>query len=109
MKKNIFLVALVLFTAVLFNAPSVKAENTDKTWSKTENYTPDGYGSNSMNNTHNNGPGNNGSHNAGNGPAISNTALPINNGVVFLFVAGMAIGIVTLKKFKSLTPAMAAK
>jgi hypothetical protein len=117
MKRKLYIVALVLFAAAFFNASAVKAENKD--WSQDYTYGQRGNDCNNggyNNNNHNNGPGysnpsNNGSGNAANGnpstPAPS-TNLPINGGVVFLFVAGMFIGIVTLRKFKTAKPVLIA-
>ncbi len=108
MKKKLYLFTIILIAVALFNVSTAKAEN----WAHDQDYSV-GPGNNTSNNdnysnnNHNNGPANNGGKTSDNAPATSSTNLPINNGIVFLFIAGMVIGIVTIKKFKSLKPVMA--
>jgi hypothetical protein len=40
------------------------------------------------------------------GCGTAGTTLPINHGVVYLLVAGIIIGIIAMKKYNSLKPAM---
>jgi len=100
MKKKIYVVAIILFAAAFFNTSTVKAED----WDQGENYS---VGTRDDNNSQDNN--NQGDDNSQGGKTSSAKAnLPINGGVVFLFVAGIAIGVITLKRFKPLASVVAA-
>lgn len=79
MKPRIYISTILLGAAMLFTA-KVKADDR-------------GYNNNQNNNKNNNNNCNNGGG--------SDTTLPIDSGIVFLAVAGTAIGIFAVKKAKS--------
>jgi len=93
MKKIACLFAIIFFTSAVFTAATAKAE--DYFWSgKYSTGTP------APSNTPAPNSNNGGDHKKGDGGG--GTALPINGGVVLLMIAGLAIGVTTLNKAKSL-------
>lgn len=109
MKKNIHIAALILLAISFFNASAARAKELDRNFGYyTLEQNSQGYNSHGNNNNQGGNNHNYGGKTTNGGPATSSSAnLPINNGVVFLFFAGMAIGIVTLKKSMLLKPALA--
>jgi len=92
MKKHFYLFSTVLLAATIFLSAPAKAENRNS---------PQG------NNCDNNQPQGNDNKQVQSPEqsktstvATSNTQLPINNGIVFLMVAGVVIGITTVSKSK---------
>lgn len=95
MKKHIYLFAIILATA-FFNMPSAKAETPNNCFGGTPYQAP-GCGSPGQPTNVNSLPQN-----------TTSAHLPINNGVIFLFLSGITIGVITLNKIKTLSPVMAA-
>jgi len=97
MKKIACLFAIIFFTSAVFTAAPAKAE--DYFWAGEYNT-----GTPAPNNTP--APNSNSTSNSGEdhkkGDGGGGTALPINGGVVLLMIAGLAIGVTTLNKTKSL-------
>jgi len=100
MKKQFYIFSLILVATTVFNALPVKAKDRNpnidynNTWPK---------GSNSNESNYSSVGQSNGALKTANGAPFtpsSSTNLPINNGVVFLMIAGIIIGITTLKKYK---------
>ena len=83
MKPRIYISAILLGAALLFTA-KVKADDR---------------GNNNQNNNQNNNCNNNNNKGGSNGG--TDATLPIDSGIVFLAVAGTAIGIFAVKKAKS--------
>jgi hypothetical protein len=104
MKKQFYIFSLILIAATVFNVSSLKAENKNPNQDYnigTEN--SNGNECNYSNVSHTNGALK--TDGAFGAPSPS-TNLPINNGVVFLMMAGLIIGIATLKKYKSDKPVL---
>lgn len=85
MKKQFYILTIFFFALTMFQAPAAKADGLfgfDWGW-------PWGWGGG------NNGGNNNGGNKGG------STNLPINNGVLFLTIAGIGIGVIMIKKNKA--------
>ena len=109
MNKQIYIFSLILIAATFFNISSLKAED--------RNPNAD-YNAGSGNSNNNNNESdyskvcqNNGALKTDPAPGTTSASakLPINNGIVFLMIAGVIIGITTLKKYKSPKPALVAR
>lgn len=102
MKKNIIAAVIILIATALFNVSTARANarqsNSYSGSTRTEHY------QNSFDND--NGNYNPNVHSARNDNAnpASSTSLPINTGVIFLFIAGMSMGIITLNNKFKLSP-----
>ena len=104
MKKQFYLLATIFVLSTAFMASPAKADTGSNSNSNSDNWLQDilndlfgGSGS-----TTNSGS-TSGSGTTGTG--TSGTALPINNGIVFLTIAGIAIGVVTVKNKNKLVNA----
>ena len=100
MKKGFFVISMILIVKFLFNATTVKAEYTrpGEIYNTGENNNSNNNESNYSNVSHTNGAL---KTNSGFGTSSPSANLPINNGNVFLMIAGIIIGTTTLKKYKS--------
>jgi len=78
MKKTVYLLCALLFAASTFMISSAKAQNSDLP-------------------CHGDDP----TSTPPCGVPDSSTSLPINNGIIYLLIAGIAVGIVAVKKQKS--------
>jgi len=99
MKKLIYLpsiiFALTVFTAVSANAQSWSSQN-DQGQNQNDQDNQDGHS-----NQGNHGDQDDHNHGHDDGGDSSSTQLPINGGVEFLMVAGLIIGIIAVKRYKT--------
>jgi hypothetical protein len=111
MKKIFYLFVITFITIALFNSTAKATEyDHDYNHSAATGYNGMSNHDGSVSFDHrSSGPGMydvNPSHNTPSGGGSPSTNLPINSGVWVLMIAGLAMGIVTIKKYKALKPAM---
>jgi len=106
MKKQFYLVLIIVLASTMFLSAPAKAQSTYKsTGVSSEGFLGDilgwlGFGDGSSGKTGTTGT-------TGTTSGQSSTALPINNGIVFLMLGGFAIGITTVAKARKLKPVAA--
>lgn len=110
MKKLIYLfsiaIALTAFTATSASAQTDNGVGNDGINNGKSDHDGQGTDNGQGNDGQNNGNGNQGNNGQGNDGSSSTTAaLPINGGVAFLMIAGVTIGIVSVKKYRAVKPA----
>jgi hypothetical protein len=98
MKKLIYLFAITIALNV-FTSVSAKAATSTTSSNNDQNLITEildwlGLGGSSSSNSYSNNSSSNNNSNS------ASTQLPINNGIVYLLIAGVTIGIVTVKKYK---------
>jgi hypothetical protein len=96
MKKGFFIFSIVLIATVFLNSSVVKAEDMPTS--------PTPWGNNGSSNTENYSNANKAFKPTEGSHSSPSTNLPINNGVVFLLIAGVTIGVTTIKKYNALKP-----
>jgi hypothetical protein len=105
MKKSIRLFIVTLITFGFFYAPAKAASySPEYGYSRVggNNHGSQGY------NDHRTGGSYSGFNMNQNTPASPSTNLPVNGGIVFLMIAGLTIGVVSISRFKKLKPVMVA-
>jgi hypothetical protein len=103
MKKSIYLFLVTLITVAFVNIIPAKAELSPQNPAYTSARENAGNCDNNGYDIHRStGPGTTNDNVPANPSGSTN--LPINNGVIFLMIAGLSIGVITIKKYKSLKP-----
>jgi hypothetical protein len=113
MKKQFYFALIIVIASTMFFSAPAKAQSTNNsTGVSSEGFLGDilgwlGFGDGSSSSSSSSGKTGTTTGTSGTTSGQSSTALPINNGIVFLMLGGFAIGITTVAKARKLKPVAA--